>query len=69
MYRSVNGLTPKENRIIGRLTRVVFVIAGMAISYRIWGQNMFVEFWFYFIEGVSYGLAWLLLRLTGIWKY
>ena len=69
MYRSVNGLTPKENKILGRLTKAIFIIAGMAISYKIWGQNMFVEFWFYFIEGVSYGLAWILLRLTGIWKY
>jgi len=57
MYKSVNGLTPKGNRVIGRLTKAIFVLIGMAISYKIWGADMFAEFWFYFIEGVSYSLA------------
>ncbi|HOX30542.1 MAG TPA: hypothetical protein P5080_05125 [Candidatus Paceibacterota bacterium] len=69
MFRSVNGLTPKENKILGSLTKAVFMIIGLAISYAIWGNNILFEPLFYLIEGVSYGLAWILLRVTGIWKY
>lgn len=68
-YRSQNGLSPSTNRFIGRFLYLIFFLGIIALSYKIWGIQMFDEIWFYLMEAIAYLLVKITLLATGIWVY
>lgn len=68
-YISKNGLTPNTNRFIGSLTYFIFHSIIFIISFKIWGIQMFNEFWFYIMNLIAFMSVKIFLRITGIWVY
>lgn len=72
-YISRNGLTPRENRALGRHVWALFMLGLIWGSIQIWGTDIFFKPWFDLIllllGEVAYRLTGWLLRKLHIWHY
>ena len=68
-FISKNGLTPQDNREIGRLTYALFHVIIFFIAYKIWGMSMFEEVWFYLMHLSAFFLTKVFLVKIKVWVY
>jgi len=72
-YISKNGLTPRENRALGKQVWALFMLLLIVGSIKIWGTEIFLEPWFdvliLVLGAIAYRLTGWLLRTLGIWRY
>jgi len=72
-YVSKNGLTPRENRALGRQVWALFMLGLIWGSIQIWGTEVFLKPWFdvllLILGEAAYRLTGWLLRTFRIWYY
>ncbi len=72
-YVSKNGLTPSENRALGRQVWALFMLLLIWGSIQIWGTDVFLKPWFdillLIIGEIAYRSTGWLLRTLRIWYY
>ncbi len=72
-YVSRNGLTPRENRALGRQFWALFMLLFIFGSIKLWGTDIFLEWWFdvliVVLSEIAYRLTGWLLRVLRIWYY
>ena len=72
-YTSKNGLTPRENRALGRQVWAFFMLLLIWGSIKIWGTEVFLKPWFdvliLILGEFAYRLTGWLLRTLRIWQY
>jgi hypothetical protein len=72
-YVSRNGLTPRENRALGRQVWAFFMLLFILGSIKLWGTDIFLEWWFdvliVVLSEIAYRLTGWLLRVLRIWYY
>ena len=66
-YVSANGLTPRENREVGRLLyRAVFLIVFL-VCFHFWGFNVADDIFIFIMSIVTYKLVGFFLHKIGFW--
>ena len=69
-YISKNGYSKQTNIIVGSLTYFFLHVIVLAVSYKIWGFEMFDEPYFYIMHLVAFISVKLILRdLIRFWVY
>lgn len=72
-YVSRNGLTPSENRGLGRQIWALFMFLLIGGAYKLWGADLFMKPWFDFLllilGEIAYRSTGWLLRALRIWYY
>ena len=72
-YISRNGLTPRENRALGRQVWAFIMLLLIWGSIQIWGIEVFFNPWFdvliLVLGEIAYRLTGWLLRFFRIWSY
>lgn len=67
--RSRNGFSRQFNKDVGRFVYGVVYLLLFFISYKIWGANIFSEWWLFAANLIAYTLVGILLRAVGFWVY
>ena len=72
-YVSRKGLTPSENRALGRQVWAFFMFLLIGGSIKLWGTDIFFKWWFdvliVVLAEIAYRLTGWLLRALRIWRY
>lgn len=72
-YISRNGLTPSENRALGRQVWAFFMLLLIGGSIKLWGTDIFFEWWFdiliLVLGEIAYRSTGRLLGALRIWYY
>jgi hypothetical protein len=72
-YVSRNGLTPSENRALGRQIWAFFMLLLIWGSIQLWGTDIFLKWWFdiliVVLGEIAYRSTGWLLRALRIWYY
>jgi hypothetical protein len=72
-YVSRNGLTPSENRALGRRVWALIMLGLIFLSIKIWGTDVFLKPWFDLLLAalgeIAYRLTGFVLRKLHIWHY
>lgn len=72
-YVSRNGLTPSENRALGRRVGAFFMLLLIGASIKLWGTGIFFEWSFdiliLVLGEIAYRFTGWLLRALRIWYY